>query len=72
MKVHLTARRDEARLLVDGVDISRHVLADSFEIELRDHVPFVRLTLRPTELTADLDEALVEMARAEHEGNEES
>ena len=70
MKVHLTADRcGGARLLIEGADFTRHVLAEDFEIVLRDHMPLVRLTLRPDELTADL-EALVEMARGEIEGHE--
>lgn len=64
--VSVTYRDGKAELVVDGHDITRHVLAEGFRIELSD-VPMgparVHMILAATEFDVDLPDAVLDVAR---------
>lgn len=64
--VQIRMTRDEAQLLVDGTDITKHVLADSVSVTVGDLVgrpSLVNLTLVADALDVDLEVAEVEAER---------
>lgn len=55
-----------SHVIVDGVDIGNHVLADGFAIHPNDNLGFtVSLTIFARTLDADLPESVIEALRSE-------
>lgn len=67
--VQITAGRDEVKVVIDGVDVTKSVLAEGFGVTFDEagRKPLVHMTLAPTFLDLGLPDAVLDALRHDSE-----
>jgi len=67
--VQITAGREEVKVIIDGVDVTKSVLAEGFGVTFDEagRKPVVHMTLMPKVLDLDLPAALLDALRHDDE-----